>query len=319
MKNLKIVNIRAIAIIIVVFGHSIILYSPSWGMYNTVNKVYLFEILKQIINVVQMPIFFSLSGYLFYKTISKDNNFLNFLKLKFNRLILPFIFTAIFWMIPIKKIINYSNYNDIGMFEILKLVLTGKDAGHLWYLPTLFLIFLIMYFLSLFLKKRSFFKDLLIFILLLLISIISNNLNTNIYISSALFYSIYFYFGFCLFKYEDYIMNINKKIISLLLVFLMFIPIFINNLYLNYIITMIIILSLYIIVPNKTNKYISSISKNSFGIYLFHSPLVYITYSYFANANPLIVVFINFVIFGSLAFLITELLRKIKLKIFIGE
>lgn len=205
------------------------------------------------------------------------------------------------------------------MFEILKLVLTGKDAGHLWYLPTLFLIFLIMYFLCLFLKKRSFFEDLLIFILLLLISIISNNLNTNIYISSALFYSIYFYFGFCLFKYEDYIMNINKKIISLLLVFLMFIPIFINNLYLNYIITMIIILSLYIIVPNKTNKYISSISKNSFGIYLFHSPLVYITYSYFANANPLIVVFINFVIFGSLAFLITELLRKIKLKIFIGE
>ena len=319
MKNLKIENIRAIAIIIVVFGHSIILYSPSWGMYNTVNKVYLFEILKQIINVVQMPIFFSLSGYLFYKTISKDNNFLNFLKLKFNRLILPFIFTAIFWMIPMKKIINYSNYNDIGMFEILKLVLTGKDAGHLWYLPTLFLIFLIMYFLCLFLKKRSFFEDLLIFILLLLISIISNNLNTNIYISSALFYSIYFYFGFCLFKYEDYIMNINKKIISLLLVFLMFIPIFINNLYLNYIITMIIILSLYIIVPNKTNKYISSISKNSFGIYLFHSPLVYITYSYFANANPLIVVFINFVIFGSLAFLITELLRKIKLKIFIGE
>ena len=319
MKNLKIVNIRAIAIIIVVFGHSIILYSPSWGMYNTVNKVYLFEILKQIINVVQMPIFFSLSGYLFYKTISKDNNFLNFLKLKFNRLILPFIFTAIFWMIPMKKIINYSNYNDIGMFEILKLVLTGKDAGHLWYLPTLFLIFLIMYFLCLFLKKRSFFEDLLIFILLLLISIISNNLNTNIYISSALFYSIYFYFGFCLFKYEDYIMNINKKRISLLLVFLMFIPIFINNLYLNYIITMIIILSLYIIVPNKTNKYISSISKNSFGIYLFHSPLVYITYSYFANANPLIVVFINFVIFGSLAFLITELLRKIKLKIFIGE
>ena len=319
MKNLKIVNIRAIAIIIVVFGHSIILYSPSWGMYNTVNKVYLFEILKQIINVVQMPIFFSLSGYLFYKTISKDNNFLNFLKLKFNRLILPFIFTAIFWMIPMKKIINYSHYNDIGMFEILKFVLTGKDAGHLWYLPTLFLIFLIMYFLCLFLKKRSFFEDLLIFILLLLISIISNNLNTNIYISSALFYSIYFYFGFCLFKYEDYIMNINKKIISLLLVFLMFIPIFINNLYLNYIITMIIILSLYIIVPNKTNKYISSISKNSFGIYLFHSPLVYITYSYFANANPLIVVFINFVIFGSLAFLITELLRKIKLKIFIGE
>lgn len=319
MKNLKIVNIRAIAIIIVVFGHSIILYSPSWGMYNTVNKVYLFEILKQIINVVQMPIFFSLSGYLFYKTISKDNNFLNFLKLKFNRLILPFIFTAIFWMIPIKKIINYSNYNDIGMFEILKLVLTGKDAGHLWYLPTLFLIFLIMYFLCLFLKKRSFFEDLLIFILLLLISIISNNVNTNIYISSALFYSIYFYFGFCLFKYEDYIMNINKKIISLLVVFLMFIPIFINNLYLNYIITMIIILSLYIIAPNKTNNYISSISKNSFGIYLFHLPLVYITYSYFANANPLIVVFINFVIFGSLAFLITELLRKIKLKIFIGE
>ena len=74
MKNLKVVNIRAIAIIIVVLGHSIILYSPYWGIYQTSNKVYIFEVLKDIINIIQMPLFFSLSGYLFYKTISKKLN-----------------------------------------------------------------------------------------------------------------------------------------------------------------------------------------------------------------------------------------------------
>ena len=39
MKNTKIVNIRALAIILVVLGHSIILYSSQWDLYETINQV----------------------------------------------------------------------------------------------------------------------------------------------------------------------------------------------------------------------------------------------------------------------------------------
>ena len=67
--NSNIITLRAFAIIIVVLGHSIILYDPSWTWYVPGQECPFFAGLKKIINVIQMPLFFSLSGYLFYYTI----------------------------------------------------------------------------------------------------------------------------------------------------------------------------------------------------------------------------------------------------------
>ena len=64
--NSNLVTLRAIAIIIVVLGHSIILYDPSWAIYSPKQEFPLFLYLKQIINVIQMPLFFSISGYLYF-------------------------------------------------------------------------------------------------------------------------------------------------------------------------------------------------------------------------------------------------------------
>ena len=61
----KIVNLRALAIIIVVIGHSIILYSHKWGLYSTIYNVRFLDILKDWINLIQMPLFLSISGFLF--------------------------------------------------------------------------------------------------------------------------------------------------------------------------------------------------------------------------------------------------------------
>lgn len=155
MRNLKVVNIRAIAIIIVVLGHSIILYSLYWDVYQTVNKVYAFEVLKNIINIIQMPLFFSLSDYLFYKTMGKKKTLFNFINIKFKRLIIPFIAIALFWMIPIKCLLNYPNYTDKKFLEILQLLFSLSDSGHLWYLPTLFFIFIIMFCVCKLLKLKN--------------------------------------------------------------------------------------------------------------------------------------------------------------------
>ena len=63
----RIENLRAI--VLVVFGHSIILYDTNWGFYTTNQTVVVLEILKHWINLIQMPLFFSLSGYLFFYLI----------------------------------------------------------------------------------------------------------------------------------------------------------------------------------------------------------------------------------------------------------
>ena len=64
-------NIRAISILIVVFAHSIILYSSRWKVYQPLNVCPLLDETKAIIDVFLMPIFFSLSGYLFAMSSAK--------------------------------------------------------------------------------------------------------------------------------------------------------------------------------------------------------------------------------------------------------
>lgn len=71
MKNTKIVNIRALAIILVVLGHSIILYSSKWDLYETINQVPILDNMKRIIDIIQTSLFFSISGYLFYYSLNK--------------------------------------------------------------------------------------------------------------------------------------------------------------------------------------------------------------------------------------------------------
>lgn len=70
--NYQINNIRVFAIIAVVFGHSIIIYSSSWGVYKTENVCQILDAAKRYINLFQRPLFFSLSGYLFAISSKKE-------------------------------------------------------------------------------------------------------------------------------------------------------------------------------------------------------------------------------------------------------
>ena len=136
-------NIRAIAIILVVIGHSIILYSSSWSIYKTNISAPYFDILKRIINVIQMPLFFALAGYLFYTTMRKRTLKTIFID-KLKRLMIPFLIFSFFWLLPIRLLIKYPNYQNQNLLKdiIVKKILLGADNGHLWYLPTLFLCFI---------------------------------------------------------------------------------------------------------------------------------------------------------------------------------
>jgi len=79
------------------------------------------------------------------------------------------------------------------------------------------------------------------------------------------------------------------------------------------------IINAYGAVPDKTCEIVERIDRNSFGIYLFHSPLIYITYATIPDASPFIVVFLNLVVFGAVAYGLSELVRRTKWKALIGE
>ena len=77
--------------------------------------------------------------------------------------------------------------------------------------------------------------------------------------------------------------------------------------------------SMYGVMTKKTCSVVEKIDRNSFGIYLFHSPLIYITFVNIPTSHPAIVVFVNLVVFGAVAYGLTALIRKTKLKVLIGE
>lgn len=57
-RDYRISNIRALAIMIVVLGHSIIIYDTNWGYYTAKYQSEMLQSLKHIINYFQMPLFF---------------------------------------------------------------------------------------------------------------------------------------------------------------------------------------------------------------------------------------------------------------------
>ena len=139
----RLVNIRALAILLVVIGHSIILYQPNWGLYHTTQQAPLLIDIKRIIDIIQMPLFFSLSGYLYVFTHKKNKGFCNLLLSKTKRLLIPYCIIAVCYMLPVRLIARYPGYQHISLKELLVKIITVNDVGHLWYLPALFISFML--------------------------------------------------------------------------------------------------------------------------------------------------------------------------------
>lgn len=318
-------NIRALAIFLVVLGHSIILYSPGWGLYETSRNAPFLAGLKWLIDIPQMPLFFSLSGYLFVFTHGKKQGFLRFLKNKALRLLIPYLGIGVCFLLPIRMAIGFPSYQgiEIGAFG-LKL-LTASDVGHLWFLPALFCVFLLSELILTILEKIPGIRNYPAVVLCM----ISAVLYLEGYrfgfgyppILSAFNYLIWFSFGYLLNTYQALVRKIYRipgvKWMLLALNAGLLVYCFLAD-SVRVLVALgmraLCIVNAYGAMPEKSCSLMEKIDRNSFGIYLFHSPLIYITFAHIPDANPALVVFINLVIFGAVAFGLTELIRKTKLK-----
>ena len=134
-------NLRAMAVVMVVFYHCLCPFTPIWNCAEEQCSVTL-SIAAKFINCISMPLFFAIAGYLFAfgKLNGKYSNFRKFIFAKFNRLIVPFLFWGVIvWFL--------SPERTIGEFLFY-------GASHLWFLGTLFLMFLAFYVLK-FYKIRN--------------------------------------------------------------------------------------------------------------------------------------------------------------------
>lgn len=139
-KNRQIVILTVFAMLLVVLGHSDITeeFRGTW----IVRWVYSFH----------MPLFFFISGFLFSLTMPTDKfrktKFSTFIKKKCIRLLVPFLFINTIIFIVKSTLISDSSMmkNPVGLnFPDFLDSTLFHPLGFMWFLPTLFCIFLIAF------------------------------------------------------------------------------------------------------------------------------------------------------------------------------
>jgi len=325
MRDMRVVNLRALAILLVMLGHSIILYSPEWTLYTTDVRCRPFELLKNLINLIQMPLFFSLSGFLFSGTVRRKP--LSVIAMdKAKRLLVPFFAFALLWMLPVRWLIGYGGYRQQPLTETTAGILTGPDSGHLWYLPVLFLCF-VFFGTAVKLWRKLGAPEAAGAAGMALLSLAAMLRPTPVtwtYAYNLCLHAFWFWMGWMLGEYSTLLKALRRTawrrvLLAALTLALLALAVLRTNTATLLACRLALLLSAYALAPAAENELLNRISKASFGMYLFHSPLVYITFAYGSGLPPLMVLLINFVLFGFLAYALAEMLRRSKLRMLAGE
>ena len=334
----RIDNMRAVAILLVVFAHSVIIYDPAWTWFSSVHEAAFLRDVKTVIAMIHMPIFTFLSGYLFHKKPQRSS-FPKLLRDKAKRILIPYFVFALFWMIPIKLLVGFSQYTEVSFGElVLKGIVLGQYNGHLWYCYFIFAAFVVAYLLYHGVKRVANrlgkpCSDEGVYAILLAVAVLlyamKNSSLLNVPGVSRMLKRfcgnfVWFCFGSLTGAYLEQrsiprALAVGVKYGSLagfcLTVFFYFRGVKL----LSAGIGLLGILGSYCIVPAKPVKALSALAKNSFGMFLFHSPFVYVTFTYLPDISPVWMVLINFGLFGTAAYAATILLRRTRLKFILGE
>lgn len=260
-------------------------------------------------------------------------NVRSFLWNKCKRILLPFLIIGLAWMLPIRLLLDYPGYRGQSISTvILKDFLWGSDNGHLWFLPTLFLMLAV----SLALIKvcgTGIRLDIAMGTLSLLswaVFVFAHTLvQKNTYLAQFAFYYFFFALGFIYHRHEAVLRRENRRgtttpliptpITVIILAACVALSWNTHSTTITFVLSAISTLCIYLLIPRRSCAPLRLISKDSMGIYLFHSPMLYISFTYWPEINPLFMVLINFVGFGCVAILLTELMRRIHCGIVIGE
>ena len=319
---------RGIAILGVITIHTSSLYLSRTYNYNL-----------KIINILaqfSVPLFIFISGFL-HKNIfvfEGDKERRYYIYKRFRRIIFPYLFFSIVYMF-IRIIIEntpYLNsflpirYNSIEYIIQAILLVKNNPAGHLYFLPLLFLVFLVFTLLEILFKKKK-----TLYITCIIISSLAYAFWGNIYLSLNPLKGIGFYaMGYALRDSPFYnkLYNLNSYIVLFLSLFLIFIIGYLN-------ISIALIkhifafgmqifgalfiyqISLYLCKSQSKQIFsltLSNIGKYSFDIYLLHEPYIVTVFFVVLIQLSLINVVLNQSILLDLGIIIPLLLSHLWLR-----
>lgn len=335
-------SLRSLLVVLVVIGHGTyynivtkfggIYYADIMKEQNVGQPVFykLVSLLTGFIYTFHMPVFIALSGSIYALATERTYSSLVFQKAK--RLLIPFIVTWFVWNFPIKYLTGY--YAGISIYKmLLQLILPAKV--YLWYLESLFFIFVIF---GLIRKLHANQQTIVVGLFWIIGVLLYQKLVQYHPLGDPLYYLGWFYLGY---RVEDIIEILKKKglwnnlfMVSLFVIHM--ITFCANRYFLRYGISsvcckfvilpmfMFIILNYLVRTIQYKSKWLEKAGGYGMGIYLYAEPLNYLILWFFytkcgitffgTNVGAAVIYFSRILITPIIAIGITWALKKMNLK-----
>ena len=330
--------VKCCLMFLVVLYHSVLFYTNiDWFIGKPLYSVDLFKWFVDWSHTFRMYAFTLVAGYLYFYLRYEKGKYQQskgFLINKIKRLIVPYVFVCIIWVVPVTCL-----FFDYTAGDILKKFILATAPSQLWFLWMLFDVFILVYFLSDAIY-RSNVVSIIVSLLGIVIGAIGIRFFPNVFcIWIGFSYIAYFVLG-C--KIRQYGSDRLKRlgVITWILahtglyVAVKYLKSFngllfkINGFGLTVILPLIGAVMAFLVLQKlagyvdwKNNKLIKGFSQISMPVFLLHQQLIYFSISLFnGHVNPYVNAIINvaFAIAGSAV--ITKLLYKVKvLRVLMGE
>lgn len=316
MKN-EYDHLKVMAILLVVVGHITNRYHGATSeevlMHYATTGIYLFH----------MPLFIALSGAIYSIGIEKGkySEFAPFAWNKVKRLLIPFLGGGIF----LAPVLFLTNFTEGSLLDIAwKILMCDGTERHLWYLPVLFWIFLMVWGM----KRIKTHTWLMFLISLIALCVIPGLFTTPFFRLPLSFHSLpYFVLGMMLNEYKGKSgMTLVYGCVGAVLFAVVgrYVSVEPFDTALKELLrcsfVVIIICGTRLLMPIRTTKLSQYILKQSFGIYLFHILFIYaLAYFWGDVLNPLVMLPLAFVVSVVGSCVVTEVVRRIRLSFIIGE
>lgn len=288
---------KVIATILVVVGHITRYNCPDCRFPQMVTSEFL-RTLTDFIYSFHMPAFFAISGAVYFivkRVYGRYNDKRKFVRTKVSRLLIPYLFFCVMGFTLFLHIFGFINYQGSLVGDLARRIFGIGDLGWFWFLYALFIIVVFFNYIH-----ESFLKHKLLYVSLFFCVSTVGVLFKGFWSlpSQIMIHAFYFVLGYCVCEYfidtkSLNVMGKKKYMFCLLMIFtccfyifrIVLIEIPYLPLITNQILAILGTLSLFSIsawlLRFDLDKYriYRLLSRNSFGVYLFHSFVIIIIYS----------------------------------------
>lgn len=344
MTNSSLLNripyIKGALILLIVLYHSMLTWAGVWNFSFLAGlEIFPIKVLADWLNSFHIYAFTFISGYIFaFIEIDRIGggykSFLRFCKSKVFRLLIPYIFVSIIWVIP-----NEVLFKECDTITILHAFVLGENPNQLWFLLMLLGVFLLFWPARKIAIKKPLLTVIYVFILYACGLIGSNYIPNVFQIWTACQYVLFFYLGFFYYRWRDKILGKVNPLTWLFIDILLFVTYeflqasstllavthLLNGITLRIVGCVMAVEVINSLLPDVLSKdgVFTNISTRSMGIYLFHQQVIYYSlylFCYKLGWAPVPCILLNFIVSVTVAYLITTLLMKTKFtRLMIGE